>query len=171
MLKIVDFNQQRQNLNDKLNYRSQSFVIFGSSLKRMVKLTLEIEEDYDFELIGICSHAKDYRLSWELNQQLKFDLVKDENLELTVKGEKQNYSFFSFIDDENLIEYYLINNRSESGVLIPEEKRSDYFLLIKGVLREGQVEDLIREITAIKNVLTTYEIEVEHLKSKNNLLF
>lgn len=137
----------------------------------MAKLTLEIEEDYDFELVGICSHAKDYRLSWELNKKLEFDLVKDENLELTVKGEKQNYSFFSFIDDENLIEYYLINNRSENGILIPEEKRSDYFLLIRGVLREGQIEDHIREIATIKNVLTTYKIEVENLKSKNNLLF
>ncbi len=137
----------------------------------MAKLTLEIEEDYDFELIGICSHAKDYRLSWELNQQLNFDLVKDDNLELTVKGEKQNHSFFSFIDDENLVEFYLINNRSEGGVLIPEEKRSDYFLLIRGVLRDGQIEGLVREISTIKNVLTTYEIEVEQLKSKNNLLF
>ncbi|MBL4710128.1 MAG: IPExxxVDY family protein [Flavobacteriales bacterium] len=137
----------------------------------MAKLTLEIEEDYDFELIGICSHAKDYRLSWELNQRLRVDLIKDENLELTIKGERQSHSFFSFIDDENLIEYYLINNRSENGKLIPEEKRSDYFLLIRGVLREGQIGELIGEIATIKNILTTYEIEVEQLKSKDNLLF
>lgn len=137
----------------------------------MAKLTLEIEEDYDFELIGICSHVKDYRLSWEINKVLGFDLVKDENLELTFRGEKQNFSFFSFLDDENLTEYYLINNRSESGILIPEEKKADYFLLIKGVLRGGEKESLISEIGSIKNVLTTYDIEVEELKSKNNLLF
>ena len=137
----------------------------------MVKLTLEIEEEYDFELIGICSHAKDYRLSWELNQQLEFDLGKDDNLELNTKGDKQSHSFFSFIDEENLIEYYLINNRSESGFLIPEEKKSDYFLLIRGVLREGRVEELVREIAMIKNVLTTYSIKVDRLKSKSNLLF
>lgn len=137
----------------------------------MVKLTLEIEEEYDFELIGICSHAKDYRLSWELNQQLDFDLEKDENLELSIKGDKQSHSFFSFIDEENLIEYYLINNRSESGFLIPEEKKSDYFLLIRGVLREGRVEEIVRETAMIKNVLTTYSINVERLKSKSNLLF
>jgi len=137
----------------------------------MAKLTLEIEEEYDFDLIGICSHAKDYRLSWELNKQLAFDLIKDENFELTVKGEKQNHSFFSFIDDENLIEYYLINNRSEKGVLVPEEKKSDYFLLIKGVIRTGMTSELVQRIASIKNVLTTYEIEVEELRSKNNLLF
>ena len=137
----------------------------------MAKLTLEVEEVYDFELIGICSHAKDYRLSWEMNKALELDLVKGDNYELSVKGEKQSYSFFNFIDEENWVEYYLINNRTVNGILIPEEKKSDYFLLIRGVLRGGQKESLVKGIAEIKNVLTTYEIEVESLKSKSNLLF
>jgi len=137
----------------------------------MAKLTLEVEEDYDFELIGICSHAKDYRLSWEMNKVFELDLVKGDNYELSVKDEKQSYSFFNFIDDENWVEYYLINNRTVNGILIPEEKKSDYFLLIRGVLRGGQKESLVKGIAEIKNVLTTYEIEVKSLKSKSNLLF
>ena len=137
----------------------------------MAKLTLEVEEDYDFELIGICSHAKDYRLSWEMNKVFELDLVKGDNYELSVKDEKQSYSFFNFIDEENLVEYYLINNRTVNGILIPEEKKSDYFLLIRGVLRGGQKERLVKGIAEIKNVLTTYEIEVKSLKSKSNLLF
>lgn len=137
----------------------------------MAKLTLEVEEDYDFELIGICSHVKDYRLSWEINKALEFDLEKDDNYEINVKGDRQSYSFFSFIDDENLVEFYLINNRCSNGILIPEEKKSDYFLMIRGVLRGGHKEELIEKISNIKNVLTTYEIEVDQLKSKSNLLF
>jgi len=65
----------------------------------MAKLTLEVEEDYDFELVGICSHAKDYRLSWEINNVLEFDLEKGENYEINIKGDNQSYSFFSFIDE------------------------------------------------------------------------
>ena len=137
----------------------------------MAKLTLEVEEDYDFELVGICSHAKDYRLSWEINNVLEFDLEKGENYEINIKGDNQSYSFFSFIDDENHLEYYLINNRCSKGVLIPEEKKSDYFLLIRGILRGGEKEELINKIGEIKNVLTTYEVEVDQLKSKSNLLF
>ncbi len=137
----------------------------------MAKLTLEVEEDYDFELVGICSHVKDYRLSWEINKALEFDLEKDDNYEINVKGDRQSYSFFSFIDDENLVEFYLINNRCSNGILIPEEKKSDYFLMIRGVLRGGHKEELIEKISNIKNVLTTYEIEVDQLKSKSNLLF
>ena len=65
----------------------------------------------------------------------------------------------------------MINNRCSKGVLIPEEKKADYFLLIRGVLRGGQKEELINMIGEIKNVLTTYEVEVGELKSKSNLLF
>lgn len=137
----------------------------------MAKLTLEIVEDYDFELLGICSHIKDYRLSWSINQNLGFDLIKEADLELNQKSEVQCYSFFSFIDDENLVEYYLISNRCENGLLIPEEKKSDYFLLIKGVLRGGEKEEILKQISSLKHVLTIYEIEVNTLKSKNNLLF
>jgi len=137
----------------------------------MAKLTLEVEEDYDFEIVGICSHVKDYRLSWEINKALGFDLMKGNNYEINVKGDSQSYSFFSYIDDDNLIEFYLINNRCSNGILIPEEKKSDYFLMIRGVLRGGQKEEVIEKIGNIKNVLTTYEIEVDQLKSKGNLLF
>ena len=137
----------------------------------MAKLTLEVEEDYDFELVGICSHVKDYRLSWEINKALEFDLTKGKNYEINVKGYSQSYSFFSFIDDDNLIEFYLINNRCSNGRLIPEEKKSDYILMIRGVLRGGQKDEIIEKIGNIKNVLTTYEIEVNKLKSKGNLLF
>tara|TARA_B110000046_G_scaffold29074_1_gene30322 strand:+ start:4483 stop:4896 length:414 start_codon:yes stop_codon:yes gene_type:complete len=137
----------------------------------MAKLTLEVEEDYDFDLVGICSHVKDYRLSWEINKALGFDLMKDNNYEINVKGASQSYSFFSFIDEENLIEFYLVNNRCANGVLLPEEKRSDYFLMIKGVLRGGQKAQIIKQIDNIRNVLKTHEIEVNQLKSKSNLLF
>ncbi len=137
----------------------------------MAKLTLEVEEDYDFDLVGICSHVKDYRLSWEINKALGFDLMKDNNYEINVKGASQSYSFFSFIDEENLIEFYLVNNRCANGVLLPEEKRSDYFLMTKGVLRGGQKAQIIKQIDNIKNVLKTHEIEVNQLKSKSNLLF
>lgn len=137
----------------------------------MAKLTLDFEEEYDFELIGICSHIKDYRLSWELNKVFEFDLVKTDDLEIKIKGEPQLFSFFSFIDEENHLEYYLINNRSEYGTLIPEEKKADYFLLIKGFVLDNHLQNLTKEIAKVKNVLTTYAIQVEGLKSKSNLLF
>ena len=82
----------------------------------MPKLVLELTEDFDFDLIGICSHIKDYRLVWEL-------------------------------------------------------KKCDYLFLIKGNLSDDYKPMVVKKIAEIKNVLATYEIEVEALKSKENLVF
>jgi hypothetical protein len=136
----------------------------------MAKFTLDIEDDFDFKLIGIFSHVKDYRLSWQINQEFEFDLQKEENLTVKYKNNIQEHSFFCFFDEENLLDYYLISNRSESGMLIPEEK-CDYFLLIKGHIRDQQFQELIKKTTQLKHILTTSNIEVEELKSKENLIF
>ncbi len=136
----------------------------------MVKFTLELEEDYDFLLIGVFSHVKDYRLSWYLNQKLGIDLQKFENLILNLKGGSQEHSFHKFYDEENLKEYYLLANRSEDGWLIPEEK-CDYMLMLKGHFSEDDFQSIKQSIHELKPVLATSQIVVEDLKSKENLLF
>lgn len=137
----------------------------------MVKLTLEFEENIDFQLIGISSHVKDYRISWEINERLKLDLAKDKSLSLFLKEEEQRFPFYSFVDQEELIEYYLIGNRSDYGILIPEENNSDYFMLVKGHITAQEIKALAIKISKLKPVLTAYVIEAEKLKSKANLIF
>lgn len=137
----------------------------------MAKLTLDFEEDYNFDLIGICSHSKDYRLVWELNTKLEYDFAKTKNYDLMQKGSLQSHSFFEFIDEENGVEYSIISNRCSTGLLLAEEKSCDYLLVIKGQLLENVKDKIISQIMALKNVLTAYSINVENLRSKENLLF
>ena len=64
----------------------------------MAKLTLDFYQDFDFDLIGICSHVKDYRLVWALNNYLGYDFAKGDNYDLNLKGEKQSHSFYEYVD-------------------------------------------------------------------------
>lgn len=137
----------------------------------MPKILLELEEDYTFDLIGICSHNKDYRLSWELNQLPEFNFTKAENYELQKKGELQSHAFYTFVDEENQLDYFLINNRSENGLLLPEENKCDYLLIIKGSTDEQLKKVIHQKVITLKSVLTAYLINVENLNSKENLLF
>ena len=89
----------------------------------MSKILLSIEEDYDFILIGISCHTKDYRLCRELNNTLFVDLIRTEDIEINRKNEIASYSFYEFIDEDNHLEYYLISNLGSSGYLIPEQKK------------------------------------------------
>lgn len=162
----------------------------------MGKHTLKIEYDYDFVLIGISSHEKDYRLCWALNNTLGLDLNKIESLE--IRSKKQTtpsyFSLFKYENTEEFMEYFVIANLSENklfgsdentlfstgargphatenGVLIPEHKQMNYFFVIKGEIPENKREDMFRKIKELDLVLTAVFIDVRELKSKKNLIF
>ncbi len=158
----------------------------------MAKHTLEIEFDYDFVLIGISSHEKDYRLCWTINNTLNLQLTKQESLE--IKGKKQTtpsfFSFFLFEKQDDFIDYAIIANLSESKAveqttstlfdaldesdneyLIPEQKQMNYFFLIRGEIENEEVNEIIQQIKEIENVQTAVRIDVKSLRSKQNLIF
>ena len=162
----------------------------------MGKHTLKIEYDYDFVLIGVSSHEKDYRICWALNKVLGIGLIKNESLE--IKSKKQNtpsyFSLFSYESTDEFIEYSVISNLSENkilsskehslftksgkesqstenGILIPEHKQMNYFLMIRGEMENVDVEEIIRKIKEIDIVLTAVNIDANELKSKKNLIF
>ncbi len=137
----------------------------------MSKLLLNIEEEYDFHLIGISCHSKDYRLCWELNKLLSIDLSRTEDLDLNLKTSIGQFSFYEFIDEENYSEYFLISNRSAKGFLLPEQKNTDFLFMIKGTPYDSLVTELLEKISSSEIVLTSYKIDVDSLKSKQNLLF
>lgn len=138
----------------------------------MGKHTLEIEYDYDFVLIGISSHEKDYRICWALNNQLSLNLIKTDALE--IKDKKQDdpsfFSLFSFELPDEFMEYFIIANRSEKGLLIPEQKQVDYFFIIRGEIENDKVMEMIRLIKESSLVQTAFRVDVNALKSKQNLI-
>lgn len=139
----------------------------------MGKHTLEIEYDYNFVLIGISAHEKDYRICWALNNKLELNLVKTESLEIKEKklDETSHYSLFVCNREEEFSEYLLIANRSEKGILIPEQKQMDYFLIIKEEeIKEEKVTEIIKKIKEITLVQTAVRIDASTLKSKQNLI-
>ena len=137
----------------------------------MSKLVLSLDEDYDFKLIGISCHAKDYRLCWELNKTLLIDLVRVSDYEITKKKEVSKHAFYEFIDEINYLDFYLIANKGDKGNLIPEHKTTDFFLMIKGNPSDTLLGEWIIKVNTLNLVLTAFKIDPEIIKSKQNLLF
>ena len=48
----------------------------------MKKAKLLVEPTFDFELLGIVSPIRDYRMAWLVNKELELNLVKADDLEL-----------------------------------------------------------------------------------------
>ncbi len=149
----------------------------------------KISEDFfkdSFALIAIHSSLEDYAIGYSLNLHLKSNF-KRAKTDLDV-NKHSSFPIFEWDDTENDINWTLISNHSKTEEqaqkdslfsnelsyrkhhLIPEHKEVDYFLKIdqeyKNIL--GAV---LKQIASIPKVITAYNIDVNNLKSKNNLIF
>lgn len=133
----------------------------------MSKTRLQFEYDYDFCLIGIVCHEKDYRLCWTLNTLFDIKLAKTDD-HVT---ETSQHSMFSFIQEHLFRDYHLIANRAKNGLLIEEHKQIDYFFIIKGNLEEDEKKLIVEQIKNAEVIGAAYSIDAQTLKSKHNLVF
>jgi hypothetical protein len=133
---------------------------------------LSEKEDYPFKLAGISSAENDYRLSWSLNQFLGINMVRIDNLEIYHKrlDDKQFFSQFEYFDEETLLQYRLVSNRSVNGYLMEEMTNLDYLLQISGDLDEGWMEDLIAKMNRIDGIILAFPLDPTTLKSRKKLL-
>jgi hypothetical protein len=139
----------------------------------MTKFQLQVDYDFDFRLIGISCHARDYRLCWALNNHLEIQLEKVHR-ENASSGLKKNgiaiESIYSYYDEENHSAYQLLYNKHNNNLLLPEQKLAD-FLLIIDQLNDEHFENILKKIKEIDLVNTAFVIDVNTLKSKENLIF
>jgi hypothetical protein len=136
----------------------------------MAKFTLDIEYDYDFSLIGLSCHARDYKLCWSINKHLGFDFSCQDNLRLITKVSSVEFSHYAYEDSDAHLSFSLISNRGIGGLLIPEQKQTDFFLKISGVMPLNKIEKLIIQLKELDCVITAFPIDIDKLKSKQNLL-
>jgi len=136
----------------------------------MSKKRLLVDFDYDFTLIGISSHNKDYRLSYEINKALNTNLSKKEDVDFTKKGDKIGFSMYFFQDEMYEKDIRLLSNKKNGRILIPEQKLVDYFLILYD-FDFIEVKEILEKLKNINAILTVFQIEVSTLKSKECLLF
>lgn len=136
------------------------------------KLILEYE--YDFELIGLVSPVREFKLAWHINQYFKIDLRKVQDIEYDfLKGCKIFIS--NFIFETEYSSFRLLKNRSVEFLnvakpfLLPELKNYDYFIMLDGDFATHATENinLLKKIPVIELVKN---IEIAQLPSKENLL-
>lgn len=139
----------------------------------MKKKRLEIEYSYDFDLIGVISSAKGYKLAWDINSQLSTRLVKQPDLIMQFKNNTEcSFSYFSFENEVNKLKLFRNkpNDSEARNLLLPEYPHFDYIILIQGEEHgnSNRLQELLRNITSIELVAF---IPLGALKSKDNFIF
>jgi hypothetical protein len=140
----------------------------------MKKRRLEVEYSYDFELLGISSSAKGFKLAWDINQLLSIRLVKGKDLIIEQKaGPPASYACFEF--ESALSKLRLFRNKSNENdnskvFLVPEFPHMDYILMGQGeeYTAHNRLQELLRNIPSVELVAF---LPLAALKSKDNFIF
>jgi len=125
-----------------------------------------------YTLVGLSTQLKDYRLSFLLNKLPGFSFSRFEDLMIPVPEAEEPipFSIYTSIDEENFNYFTLLSNRSNDHFLIPSVKQTDYLLIIEGPFKRPQMDNLLKALRTIPNILLATEINTTSIKQFENLI-
>lgn len=142
----------------------------------MKKNKLIADYSYDFQLFGLLSYAREYKLAWTINSILNIGLKKEEDIVIRFVGDR-TLAISNFKHETPYATVRLLRNRSyddqkeNSAVyLLPELKNFDYLLMVHDESDTGDNNafSLLGECPLIQYLA---RIDLDKLKSRENLLF
>ena len=156
----------------------------------ITKLNLEDSFSEEFSLLAIHTDLEDFRLAYFLNKTLDLNLSRKE-FDLNFIDSKGNFSVFEYIDLDNFLKWNLISNIYNHNFttninsndlfelsnelvkkfnLLSEYKNVNFLLKLENNENQVDLEDIIKEIKNIPQIITLYNINKD-LKNKENLIF
>ena len=131
---------------------------------------------------------EDFKLAYLLNKNLGTHFYKSkEDLSYEKLKKQASFSIFNYSNIKYDFEWFLIansskrENQTESNellltsetktYLIPEKKKVDFFIKIIGNLQYSFITETVHKIKTIDQVITSYSIDKNTLKSKDFLIF
>ena len=156
------------------------------------KLSLSDFDAIDYDLIAIHTSLEDYRLAFFLNQKLPILLSKcPDFVEFKSINGTAFFSKFSYLTEDTNEQWTLIENKDEilakntasivtlfseikdeittNVFFLPEMKKVNYFLKIENTFM--RLEEIITQLNSITQISTAYVVDLNTIKSKNNLIF
>lgn len=155
------------------------------------KIIFQEEEPLHYHLLAIHSVLTDYRLAFFLNKHLNIELKRAFE-DLDISRQDGFYSFFQYEDEDNLLNWNLISNSSYTNVkneikesllfkntkvelkkfkLINELSQVDFFLKIEYHTDQININQIIKSINEIPNIISVYSLNLKNIKNKENLNF
>ena len=142
----------------------------------MKKRKLEAEFEYNFSLYGLIAPHKEYKLAWLLNKQfgiqlekvsdIEIEFLKNQDLLISNYLHKTEHSCFRMLRNKSVDPY-----ADNLAFLIPELKRFDYLIIVKGykdTYSDTEIKNLLSNLPKVQYV---QKFVVDDLKSRENLIF
>ena len=136
----------------------------------MAKFKFEPVEDYPYFLIGMNTGLSNHKLCWEINKIADINLGRVDDVEVIGKtGDSTFHAVYVYEEPENGRTFRLVQNKVIGGIFLPEIREADLVLVID----ESPPVDpdfILKSLRGIQRMILAFEIEVDKLKHKQNLL-
>lgn len=142
----------------------------------MRKRKLAIEDYFDFDLIGIVSTVKEYKLAWHINEVTPLQLAKELDVSIEFSG-NDKILISNFVFKQEYLSATLLKNRliakpnRGSPFLVEELKQFDYFLKYKEEIEQTTVKDILTLLKTSEVVEYAAILALSTIKSRENLIF
>ncbi len=144
----------------------------------------------NYHLIAIHSDLDEYRLAFFLNKKLNINL-KRKREDIYFTDQDANYSSYEFLDKVKFLKWIFFSNKSlvlensmdqninlfnndnlvkNETVLLSNHKFVDYFLIIENIADRTYLQKILKKISEIRGIITSFITE-KKLDNKENLIF
>ena len=144
----------------------------------------------NYHLIAIHSDLDEFRLAFFLNKKLNIGL-KRKNNDIYFSEQNANYSSYEFLDDAKYLKWIFFSNKSlvsekspdqdlslfskgstalNEMNLLSQQKSVDYFLIIENIANKTYIDKVLKKISEISGVITSF-LSDNKLENKENLIF
>jgi len=129
----------------------------------------DINQEYDFDVVGLTCQERDYRLVWAMNLEMGWRLEREQDHKVTYKTHSTLHGRYVFFDEGDGRVVKLLVNKGEGGSLLPELQGIDFVLILEGFEKEtiGEVMSRLRKISFL---MACIGLDLNKIKSKYNLL-
>jgi hypothetical protein len=126
----------------------------------------------DFCLLGLVSDDPDYKLCWRINQSLDTNFEKSDDLKLFHRklNDDQLFSLFEYEDEDAMLNYRIIKNRSDQGFYLDEIKNIDFLVHIQGEVNEESINRFMQAITMLSSVRMCVPVDLTRIRNMERLL-
>lgn len=140
----------------------------------MKKTKLFIEPTFDFELLGLVSPVKDYKMAWLINRELDLNLVKSDDIQIeflsSPRLEISQYLLSLPHGFIQLLKNKALNTSQQLAYLVPELRNLDYFLLVQDQTHQISITTFVEHLSKNPFIQSVVRLDISKLKSKENLL-
>ncbi len=147
--------------------------MFVKQLAMTKKIPFKIQYKPDFSVIGIFCPAKDYRLCWILNHELKYDFQHFGTFQYKNPGSEnaESFNIFEYSNEVLFLRVFMLNNKNDNTVLFKSPPQLDYLMLIQSGDSRYNIENTIKALRKIPLINAAYHLDNKLGKNSDEVLY